>query len=133
VGLLIDSSVFVDLERAGSAPSEAVERLGDEPVCLAAITASELLHGVHRAESAVRRGRRETFVEAILSWVPVLPFDLEAARAHSRVWADLRRRGELIGAHDMLIAATAIARQLRLLTSNLRHFDRIEGLQIVEW
>jgi tRNA(fMet)-specific endonuclease VapC len=85
LALLIDTSLFVAIERSGEAPTTFLERIGDQPVALAAITASELLHGVHRADSALRRGRREAFVETILKTVPVLPFTLDVARIHSRL------------------------------------------------
>ena len=132
MGVLIDTSVLVEVERAGSAPP-GLDRLGGEPAFLAAITASELLHGVHRADGAARRARRQAFVEALLDLLPVLPFDLTAARVHAGLWADLRGRGEMIGGHDMLIAATALARGLTLLTRNLREFERVDGLQLESW
>ena len=109
MAILVDTSVIVELERAERPHEQLVERIGDADVAISAITASDLLHGVHRADSAVRRARRERFVEALLSALPVLPFDLEAARVHSRIWADLRQQGESVGAHDLIIAATAIS------------------------
>jgi tRNA(fMet)-specific endonuclease VapC len=130
---LIDSSVFIAFERSGEAPTMLLERLSDQEVALAAITASELLHGVHRADSALRRGRREQFVEAILKAVPVLPFTLEVARVHSRLWADLQMRGEIIGAYDLLIAATALSHGIPIATLNQRHFGRIPNLQVAPW
>ena len=133
MGLLIDTSVFVDIERTGSALSGALGDLGDQPVHLAAITASELLHGVHRADSAVRRQRRQDFVEAVLEIIPVLSFDLDTARVHSRLWADLARAGSMIGAHDLQIAATAIAHDLELVTANVREFGRVDDLVVHTW
>jgi tRNA(fMet)-specific endonuclease VapC len=128
VALLIDTSVLVELERAKARglPSE----LNDEGVCLSAISASELLHGVQRATTAARRARREAFVERILDTVPVLPFDLDVARVHSRIWVELIRSGTMIGAHDLIIAATAIRHDLAVLTGNQREFSRVEGLVI---
>jgi tRNA(fMet)-specific endonuclease VapC len=133
LAVLIDTSLFIAIERQGESLESLLERLGGEPVALAAITASELLHGVHRAESALRRGRRERFVESVLRAVPVLPFTLEIARLHSRLWADLQRRGDLIGAHDLIIAATAISHEMAVLTGNRRHFGRIESLKLEVW
>ena len=133
MGVLIDSSVLVDAERTGGASSDVLVGAGASSAFIAAITASELLHGVHRADSARRRARRERFVEAVLAAVPVLPFDLEVAREHARIWADLRREGLLIGAHDLLIAATAVTHGLRLLTANVREFGRVDGLDILRW
>lgn len=133
MGLLIDSSVLIEIERSGAAPVTLLESVGDQAAFLAAITASELLHGVHRADTALRRGRRERFVEAVFDALAVLSFDLETARIHSRVWADLARRGEMIGAHDLLIAATALKHGLAVVTGNVREFGRVEDLDVVLW
>jgi tRNA(fMet)-specific endonuclease VapC len=133
LALLIDSSIFIRIERSGEAPGALLERLGDESIAISAMTASELLHGVHRAESALRRGRREQFVETVLRGVPVIPFTLEIARTHSQLWADQQKTGTLIGAHDLLIAATAITHGLTLLTHDKRHFERVEGLKFTLW
>jgi tRNA(fMet)-specific endonuclease VapC len=141
VGTLLDTTVFIDLERAvrrlppasamADASARLAEQLGpDEEVGIAAITASELLHGVHRA-TPQHRARREAFVEAVIAAFPPLPFELLAARAHARIWADLAAAGAGTGAHDRIVAATAIAAGWRIGTANLRHFDRIAGLDVV--
>jgi tRNA(fMet)-specific endonuclease VapC len=141
VGTLLDTTVFIDLERAVRRlpPATAMakvsrrleEQLGpEEEVGIAAITASELLHGVHRA-TPEHRARREAFVEAVLAAFPPLPFGLLAARAHARIWAGLAAAGQDVGAHDRLVAATAISAGWRVGTANTRHFDRIAGLDIL--
>jgi tRNA(fMet)-specific endonuclease VapC len=141
VGTLLDTTVFIDLERAvrrlppASAMAEVSGRLAgqlgpDEEVGIAAITASELLHGVHRA-TPQHRARREAFVEAVIAAFPPLPFELLAARAHARIWAELAAAGQDTGAHDRIVAATAIAAGWRIGTANLRHFDRIAGLDVL--
>jgi tRNA(fMet)-specific endonuclease VapC len=128
VAFLIDTSVLVGLERADkAAPFETIE---GESSFISAISASELLHGVERAVDEGRRARRQAFVERVLDTIPVLPFDLDAARVHARIWASLLRRGEVIGAHDLIIAATALSRDLVLMTHNTREFGRVEGLAL---
>ena len=97
---------------------------------MAAITASELLHGVHRADPANKLSR-EAFVEMLLHAFPPVPFDLLAARAHSRLWADLAKRGLDVGPHDRIVAASALAMGWRVATGNVRHFERIPGLEVV--
>src|SRR5450756_1030612 len=82
---------------------------GEEPVGIAAITASELLHGVHRAATAGQRQRREAFVERLLEALPVFPFDLVTAQLHASLWADLAAKGSSVAPHDLLIGATAMA------------------------
>ena len=133
MGALIDSSVVIAAER-GDLDLDSVWRdYGDVDFALAAVTASELLHGVHRADSDERRSRREAFVETLLSRLPVIAFDLIAARAHARLWAELAAKGTSIGAHDLLIAATAISRGLDVVTRDERSFPRIPGLSVSLW
>jgi tRNA(fMet)-specific endonuclease VapC len=119
-------------ERAMQEVAERLEaQLGEsEDVGIAAITASELLHGVHRATEE-HRGRRETFVESILAAFPVIAFDLLVARVHARLWAGLVSSGSEVGAHDRLVAATALSAGWRIATANIRHFNRIPGLDVL--
>lgn len=141
MGTLLDTTVFIELERAvrrlppASAMTEVARRLEGqlgpaEEVGIAAITASELLRGVHRA-SPERRIRREAFVEAALTAFPPVPFDLLAARVHARLWAELAVAGLDVGAHDRLVAATAITAGWRVGTANVRHFSRVPGLDVI--
>jgi tRNA(fMet)-specific endonuclease VapC len=141
VGTLLDSTIFIQLERELSRSSAFVTHqelssrlqraLGeDEDVAIAAITASELLHGVHRA-SEEHVVRREAFVESILAAFPPIPFDLRCARVHARLWAELARAGSDVGPHDRLVAATALATGWRVATANVRHYARIRGLEVV--
>jgi tRNA(fMet)-specific endonuclease VapC len=102
----------------------------NEHVAMAAITASELLHGVHRADSA-RRATREAFVEAVIAAFPPIAFDLRCARAHARLWAQLASSGQDVGPHDRLVAATAVATGWRVATANVRHFAHIAGVEVV--
>jgi tRNA(fMet)-specific endonuclease VapC len=99
-------------------------------VAIAAITASELLHGVHRA-TPEHRGRREAFVESVLAAFPTIAFDLLVARVHARLRATLAAAGAGVGAHDRLVAATALSAGWQVATANERHFGRIPGLATV--
>jgi predicted nucleic acid-binding protein len=131
VGTLIDSSVLVAVERQALDLDSALDAHADEPVGIAAITASELLHGVHRAATLAQRTRREAFVEQLLAVLPVLPFELGTARIHAALWADLAAKGSSIGSHDLLIGATAIAVGYRVATRDRRSFGKIPGLELV--
>ena len=133
MGLLIDSSVLVAAERGTLDLNDKLGKELDNPVALAAISASELLHGVHRATSLNQRARRQAFVEQLLSALPVIPFDLVAARLHAELWARLAAKGIQVGAHDLLIAATAIAAGYGVATRDERSFPRIPGLTTAIW
>jgi tRNA(fMet)-specific endonuclease VapC len=130
MAVLIDSSVFIALERRGAGPDDVLTLVPDEPVALAAVSASELLFGVERADTPQRRARRERFVEVMLALIPVLPFGTAEARVHARVWAGLAASGQVIGAHDLLIAATALVHGYDVLTDNVREFGRVPGLAV---
>ena len=94
------------------------------------MTASELLHGLHRARTAAQRHRRQAFVEGLLAQLPVIPFDLTVARVHASLWADLIRRGAAVGERDLMIGATAISRGYSIATRDERSFPRIPGLKV---
>lgn len=92
---------------------------------------SEILHGCHRAADPGTQARRFAFVEALFDLVPVYPFGLAEARRHADLWARLARDGMPIGAHDMLIGATALASGHTLATLNARDFRRVPGLRLL--
>ncbi len=127
---LIDSSVFIALERRGQGLGVLSAAAPDEPVALATITVSELLIGVHRADTEARRVRRGAFVEAVLEVIPVLPFDILVARTHAEVWSQLTAAGRPVGAHDLIVAATALSHGYAVLTDDLRDFQRVPGLAV---
>lgn len=132
MGFLIDTDVLIAAERKLITLRPPNEDLGSETLALAAITASELLHGVYRAQTISERERRSQFIEAVLSEFQVIPFDIEVARIHARLWADLERSGQRIGSHDLMIAATALMLGFGVITLNVREFQRIPNLRLVE-
>jgi predicted nucleic acid-binding protein len=127
---LVDTSVVIAAERGELDLDRLRESHGETGLVLAAITASELLHGVHRVRGAGRMARAEAFVEAILARIPVVPFDLACARAHARIGAALARRGVGVGAHDLLIGATALTHGCSILTRDRRGFQKIPDLVV---
>jgi predicted nucleic acid-binding protein len=131
MGVMLDTSIIVGAERRAVRLAPWLASLGDEPVGLAAITAAELLHGCHRARDPGVRARRAAFVEAVLDALPVLPFGLPEARRHAELWAVLAGEGALIGPHDLMIGATALAQGWSLATLNGREFSRVKGLRLV--
>jgi len=129
VALLIDTDVLIELER-GSAAAALDELLGEEERAISVITMSELLHGALRATGAFR-SRRCAFVEHLLAGLQAIPISESVARSHAATWAELAERGEPIGAHDLWIAATALAHGHGVATGNAAHFDRVPGLRVV--
>src|SRR5258705_13821153 len=99
-------------------------------VCMSVITKAELLYGV---EVSPRRAHDATALAAFLPYVEVIDFSNEAAHHYGEIRADLKKRGALIGANDLLIAAHARALALRLVTNNTAEFERVRGLAIENW
>jgi tRNA(fMet)-specific endonuclease VapC len=132
VAALIDSSVFIAGERGRIDLADLLASLGGEPLALSAVTASELLYGLHRARTTAQLERRNAYIEAVFTQITVLAFDLTVARVHSAVSAELDRTGRQVGAHDLMIAATAMAHDYRVATRDLRSFAKIPGLETVK-
>ena len=133
MAVLIDASILIEAERGRLDLEPHVKRHGDEEAFISVVTASELLHGVHRATQPDVRARRSAFVEGILERFPLLSVDLACARAHAQLWADLRQAGALIGSHDLWLAATCVAHGLTMVTANVREFARVPGLELEVW
>jgi tRNA(fMet)-specific endonuclease VapC len=133
MGVLIDASILIEAERGRLDIERHVARHGEDEAFLSVITASELLHGVHRATDSDIRARRAAFVEAVLERFPLLAVDLSCARAHARLWAELRQSGAIIGPHDLWLAGTCVAHGLTMVTGNVREFARVPGLDIEVW
>lgn len=99
-------------------------------VCISVITKSELLYGV---EVSPRRTQDTTALQAFLAYLEVLGFSDDAATHYAQIRADLKRRGQMIGANDLFIAAHARSLGLTLVTNNLAEFRRVKGLALENW
>ena len=133
MAILIDTSVFIAVERGALDLSLRLANDSDEEIWLCTITASELFYGVHRATTATVRARRSALVEGVLIRHGIAEFDLSAARVHAALSADLARAGTPVGHHDLIIAATALARGWPVATADRRSFLKIPGLQVLDW
>ncbi len=129
--MILDSSLLIADERGRFALQEFFAAHGGENFHLAAISVSELWHGVERAIPSARRQIREAHVRARLARLNVLDFDAAVALRHAALWAALEARGTLIGAHDLQIAATALHHDQSLATLNRKEFTHVAGLRLM--
>ncbi len=130
MGLILDTNVFIQAERSQK-PIDFSQWQDYDEAFISVITVSELLVGVHRANDENRRLKRATFVESVIANIPALPFDTESARIHAQVFALLAAQGQMIGAHDLIIAATALRYDYAVLTTNLSEFERVPNLNVI--
>jgi tRNA(fMet)-specific endonuclease VapC len=132
MGLILDTSVLIAAEKQQFNLRRLFEAHANEPFFIAAITAAELLHGVERAQPPARKRIRSRYVEAVLSEIESIDFDLSVARRHARLWATLEKAGKIVGPYDLLIAATANQYGYAVVTLNLAEFRRITGLRVID-
>jgi predicted nucleic acid-binding protein len=136
MGLILDSSIFITAERNGERVAALLKRLmskfGDQEAAMSAIALVELAHGIHRANTADVRARREPFIQELLADVPVYPFTQQIAFTAGQIDATQQARGVKIPFPDLLIGATALSLGYSVGTSNLRHFRMVTGLSVGE-
>ena len=101
-----------------------------DDVCMSVVTKAELLYGV---EVSPRRVHDAAALAAFLPYVEAVDLDEGAALHHAEIRADLKRRGVIIGANDLFIAAHARALGLTLVTNNTAEFERVPHLRLDNW
>ena len=126
--LILDSTVLIAAERRGDPLMGLLA--DDDDVAIAALTAAELLVGVELA-GVRQREKRRAFVEDVLSVLPVETYDVEVARAHATLLAHARRSGRPRGAHDLVIAATAVARRRDVVSDDGTGFEDLPGVRLL--
>jgi tRNA(fMet)-specific endonuclease VapC len=107
---------------------ERLSKLRKRGLGLSIISLAELYAGVHRSTDISEA--REA-LEDFLSLVTILGVKEEICQIFGEENARLRKAGQIIEDFDLLIAATCLHHNLKLLTNNRRHFQRIEGLEII--
>lgn len=131
MAIILDADVVIRGEKGGFDLAGWLSWKTTEQFEIAAITVAELWHGVERATGR-HRAARESYLKAILEVLPVIPYTEQTAYEHARIWACLESSGKIVGAYDLIAAATALERESILATFNKRHFANIEGLRVIE-
>lgn len=127
--MLIDTSVLIAAERG----RQDLERLPpSRELAVSVLSVGEYWRAVERAGTAARRDHRLEYYAEIERRFDIVDLDIDAALTYARLWADLERRGSMVPALDLLLAATAIARDWPIATLDVKDFGPIEGLELVE-
>ncbi len=135
MGVLIDTSIWVDVERGAIAPADVAAVTGNAPVYLSPITIGELKYGAEIASSPALRQKRLAAL-ARLRRKPLLSIDEETGEIFGSIAAALRSAGRGSYQHrinDLWIASQAIQHGIQLLTRNAKDFADVPGLELVEW
>lgn len=134
-GAVLDTSVVIAAERRRQPIEEVLGDLraivGDVTCVLSSITVVEFTHGIARARTANDRIRRQRYYSELLKATVVLPITLEIAQLAGKIEGEQAAIGNTIDLADLLIGATASHLGYAVATLNVRHFERIPGLQVV--
>lgn len=132
---LVDTSVVVDVDRGGV--DERVARLDDEGRhAISVVSVTELGLGVNKrcSPGTAARAEARSALDRLLARFTVLDVTRAVAATAADVIDDLSRRGlPLNDLHDVYVGATARTEQLPVLTANVAHFDRMEGVEVTDW
>ena len=131
MGLVLDTSALIAVERSAADLEQALGDARSASAVVPAIVYAELLVGVRLADSSSRAAGRRARIDAIVSRCPVVEFDRAIAERWADLFAELSRRGNLIPANDLAVAATALHLDFGVLIGpeDEQHFRRVDGLR----
>ena len=135
MGVILDSSVVIEAERqhlnVAQFLKQIIQKIGEMEAALCSITVAELAHGVYRAETPDRRQRRRDFLDELKATLPIYSITDSTAELVGKIGADCSASGVSIPFDDLLIGACALERGYAVATRNLRHFQKIPGLNLI--
>lgn len=127
---LLDTNIVSDLVRNPQGRiTRHIRKVGEAQVCTSIIVAAELRYGSTKKGSP----RLSAQVEAVLSVLEAIPFEVPADATYGLIRVRLEQSGKTIGANDLLIAAQALSLGHVLVTDNEREFARVDGLRCENW
>jgi tRNA(fMet)-specific endonuclease VapC len=127
---LIDTDICVYFLNKNEKVIEEFRKNKAEDLAISVITLAELLFGAYHSSQVQNNLRRvEYFAESI----HIIPISPQAAKKYAEIKALLRKSGIPLADFDLLIGASAITMGATLVTNNIRHFSRLDGLDIENW
>ncbi|MDJ0619972.1 MAG: type II toxin-antitoxin system VapC family toxin [Calothrix sp. MO_192.B10] len=131
MGYLLDTCVISDFVKGEELTLKRFKSSTPSDIFISSLTVMEVKYGL--AINPQRAIKIQPLIEALLHTITILPFGTSEAEKAAQIRSILKAAGNPIGAYDVLIAATALAHNHILVTSNIREFQRISSLQIENW
>ena len=128
---LLDTCILSLFARGNRQVLNRVKQTPPEAIGLSTVTVMEIEYGL--ALNPARAEKLRPVLDAFVGAVKVIDYDLDAALATARLRAVLRAKGTPIGPFDTMIAGTAVARGLIMVTANTDEFQRVDGLVVEDW
>ena len=136
LGVVLDSSVLIAAERAKLTTPEVMKTIrssmGNLPIVISALTVAELGHGIHRAKNPERSQQRRRFLDEIKSQIPIHPVTDTTAEIIARIDGEQAAKGINLPLGDLIIGACALELGYAIGTSNVRDFNRIPRLKVMQ-
>ena len=129
-GYLLDTDICVYWMRGNTSLCKRFEKAGLESLSISIISVAELFFGAYRSTKVDENLAQ---VDSFWGSLKVLPLHVNAMRIYGRIKAELQHAGSVIPDFDLLIASTALAYSLTLVTNNTRHYNCIPGLNLECW
>lgn len=133
---MLDSTAVVAAEREGKNARQLLESValetGDDGIAVSVVTVLELAHGITRADTPARRQKRQRFLDELLMGVPIRPVTVPIALRAGQIDGQCQARGVRIPLADLLIGVSALDLGYGVGTANVRHFQLIPGLNVVQ-
>jgi tRNA(fMet)-specific endonuclease VapC len=127
---ILDTDILVSILRGKKDAEDILDYLNGEDIAISAITAFELYYGAFKSERMSENIRE---VDGLLSSYPIINFDKNASKEAGKIYTKLENAGKDIGIRDVIIGAICRANDASLITRNVKHYSRIEGLKIEKW
>ena len=128
--------ILIAGERQGASVAQILRRVrasqGEIESALSVVTIIELTHGIYRAKNDKDRERRQAFCDELRRDMVVHPVTVEIAELAGRIEGEQAAAGVSIAFEDLLIGTTALHLGYALATLNVRHFQIIPGLQVIQ-
>lgn len=136
LGLVLDSSILIAAERRNMTADQIIEmvqqRVGEVSIVLCSVTVAELGHGIYRTSNVEIRNRRRRFLDSLKTTVPIYPITGTTAEIVARIGGEQAAKGTNLPLGDLMIGACALEIGYAVVTSNVRDFNRIPGLNVIQ-
>ncbi len=126
---LLDTCVCISMFRNEGRVRETLKKIGTQNCFISEITIAELYFGLAKATDKKRKLEDIREVQKLFRVIPVY----SSFKEYGEIRHSLEHTGQRVDQFDLLIGATALHHKMTLVTSNLKHFERMEGLTIENW
>lgn len=131
---LLDTNILIEFMCGTPSVVSKIVQTGFDKCCMSTISLHELYYGAYNAKKKSEKCFREEIarIEKLLTKLTVLPLDTKGD-IYGDIKYSLEKKGQIIDEFDMVIAGHAASEGLTIVTDNLKHFNRIEGLKVENW